>query len=103
MSEARTAVAIVGAGPVGVTIANLLGTYGVDTVVIDRSTEILEYPRAVGMDDEALRVFQAAGLADDLLDDMIQNVSLKLFDARGRCFADIRPQTREFEIGRAHV
>ena len=46
---------IVGAGPVGVTMANLLGVQGIETLVIDRSPAILDYPRAVGLDDEALR------------------------------------------------
>ena len=37
-------VLIVGAGPVGVTIANLLGTYGTRTLIIDRSPEVLDFP-----------------------------------------------------------
>jgi 3-(3-hydroxy-phenyl)propionate hydroxylase len=101
--EVETEVAVVGAGPIGVTIANLLGVYGIQTVLIDRSTEIPDYPRAVGMDDEALRVFQTAGLANELLADMIQNVPLRLFNAKGRLLADIRPQTREFGWWRRNI
>ena len=89
-------VLIVGAGPVGATIANLLGTYGVPALVIDRSPEILDYPRAVGLDDEAMRAFQAAGVAQALLKDMIQNVPLRMYSARKQCFAEILPSTREF-------
>ena len=89
-------VLIVGAGPVGATIANLLGTYGVPALVIDRSPEILDYPRAVGLDDEAMRTFQAAGVAQALLKDMIQNVPLRMYSARKQCFAEILPSTREF-------
>ena len=89
-------VLIVGAGPVGVTIANLLGTYGVKALIIDRSPEVLDYPRAVGLDDEALRTFQAAGVAQALLKDMIQNVPLRMYSARKQCFAEILPSTREF-------
>ena len=100
MTEAVAAlqipVLIVGAGPVGVTIANLLGTYGVKALVIDRSPEVLDYPRAVGLDDEALRTFQAAGVAQALLKDMIQNVPLRMYSARKQCFAEILPSTREF-------
>ena len=103
MEKVRTDVAIVGAGPVGCTVAILLGMYGVDTVLIDRSDEILPYPRAVGMDDEALRVFQTAGVVDALLDEMIQNVSLKMFTARGERFADVHPGTREFGWYRRNV
>jgi 3-(3-hydroxy-phenyl)propionate hydroxylase len=103
MEKIRTSVAIVGAGPVGCTVANLLGVYGIDTILIDRSEDILPYPRAVGMDDEALRVFQTAGVAEALLDDIIQNVSLRMFTAKGELFADIRPGTREFGWYRRNI
>ena len=103
MEKIHTSVAIVGAGPVGCTVANLLGVYGIETMLIDRSSDILPYPRAVGMDDEALRVFQTAGVADALLDDIIQNVSLRMFTAKGELFADIRPGTREFGWYRRNI
>lgn len=89
-------VLVVGAGPVGATLANLLGTYGIGTLLIDRSPAILEYPRAVGLDDEAMRTFQAAGLAEAMLRDMIQNVPMRMYGARKQCFAEILPATREF-------
>lgn len=103
MEKIHTSVAIVGAGPVGCTVANLLGLYGIETMLIDRSLDILPYPRAVGMDDEALRVFQTAGVADALIDDIIQNVSLRMFTAKGELFADIRPGTREFGWYRRNI
>lgn len=99
----RHSVVVVGAGPNGVTLANLLGIYGIDTVLIERSKEILSFPRAVGMDDEALRIFQTAGLADAIVADVIQNVSMRMFDAKGNCFADIRPSTREFGWWRRNI
>ena len=93
---AQVPVLVIGAGPVGVTLANLLGRYGTRTVVIERSPEILDYPRAVGLDDEAMRTFQAAGVADALLRDMIQNVPMRMYSARKQCFAEILPSTQEF-------
>ncbi|MEP6720071.1 MAG: bifunctional 3-(3-hydroxy-phenyl)propionate/3-hydroxycinnamic acid hydroxylase [Variovorax sp.] len=93
---AEVPVLIVGAGPVGVTLANLLGGYGTSCLVVDRSQEVLDFPRAVGMDDEALRTFQAAGLAKAMLRDMIQNVPMRMYTAGKRCFAEILPSTREF-------
>ncbi|WP_433521310.1 bifunctional 3-(3-hydroxy-phenyl)propionate/3-hydroxycinnamic acid hydroxylase [Nocardia pseudovaccinii] len=99
----RTQVAIIGAGPSGVLLANILGNYGVETVVIDRETEIVEYPRAVGMDDESLRSLQSIDLAEDQLADTIQNVPLQFFDRTGRCLADIRPTTREFGWARRNI
>jgi 3-(3-hydroxy-phenyl)propionate hydroxylase len=88
---------------VGATVANFLGMYGVDTMLIERCPQIIDYPRAVGMDDECLRSFQAVGLADELAKDMIQNVPLRFFDARGRCFADVRPATREYGWFRRNI
>lgn len=89
-------VLIVGAGPVGVTLANLLGCYGIRTLVVDRSPQVLDFPRAVGLDDEAIRAFQAAGLAEEMLRDMIQNVPMRMYTADRRCVAEILPTTREF-------
>jgi 3-(3-hydroxy-phenyl)propionate hydroxylase len=48
------------------------------------------------LDDEALRTFQAFGLAEAMLSDMIQNVPMRMYTAEKRCFAEILPQTREF-------
>lgn len=60
----ETDVLIVGYGPVGAAMAALLGKYGVRTIVIDRAANILNIPRAVGMDNEGLRIIQMAGLSD---------------------------------------
>ena len=51
-----------GYGPVGATLANLLGQYGCKTIVIERDYEIYPVPRAVHADAETLRIFQAVGL-----------------------------------------
>lgn len=96
-------VAVVGAGPCGALMANLLGQYGIETALIDRSTAIVEYPRAVGIDDESLRAMQLAGLAEDVMADTIANVPLRLFDRKGRCVADVRPSTKEFGWSRRNI
>ena len=49
-------VVIVGAGPVGVTAATLLGQYGVDCLVLDRWDGVYPLPRAVHLDDEVYRI-----------------------------------------------
>ena len=46
------------------TAALLLGRGGVDVLVVDRQPAPYPQPRAVHLDDEALRVLQAAGVAD---------------------------------------
>ena len=58
-------VLLVGLGPVGATLANLLGRQGVRVLAIDRSTTIFDKPRAIVLDNEALRILQQAGLRDD--------------------------------------
>ncbi|MEM7126928.1 MAG: bifunctional 3-(3-hydroxy-phenyl)propionate/3-hydroxycinnamic acid hydroxylase [Chloroflexota bacterium] len=55
-------IAIVGYGPVGATLANLLGQDGWKVAVLEATKEIFPIPRAVHIDDEAQRIFQAAGL-----------------------------------------
>lgn len=57
-------VAIVGAGPVGVLAANLLGRQGVSTLIVDESPHIINIPRAVGMCEEGSRILGAAGLTE---------------------------------------
>lgn len=59
-------VAIVGGGPVGVTTALLLARRGCSVRVFERAVDVYDLPRAVGMDAEIQRVFQNAGLLDEL-------------------------------------
>lgn len=61
---ARVDVLLAGFGPVGAAAANLLGRYGVRTLVIDKAPEIFMAPRAIALDNEALRILQMAGLED---------------------------------------
>ena len=63
-----TDVLIVGLGPVGAALANLLGRYGVNVLVIDKATEIFQAPRAIALDNEALRVLQLCGLQEGEID-----------------------------------
>lgn len=91
-----TDVLIVGAGPVGLTVANFLGIYGIKTIVIERGAALIDYPRGVGMDDECLRVFQAIGLVDEVRRHTTPDQWLRFLTAKGRCFASIEPRTREF-------
>lgn len=92
----ETDVLIVGAGPCGITLANLLGVYGLKATIIDQSTEVIDYPRGVGVDDESLRVFQASGLGETVHKDMIQNQALIWFDSRFNKLAEIAPSGQPF-------
>src|SRR5271166_2325616 len=63
-------VLVVGYGPVGAAIANLLGQYGVRVLVVDKAKEIFMAPRAIALDNEALRILQMAGLEDGDFDNV---------------------------------
>ena len=60
-------VAVVGCGPVGAMLANLLGRSGLRTLVFERDREVYRLPRAVHFDHEVLRIFQSVGLAEEIL------------------------------------
>lgn len=62
MSQTVFDVAIIGYGPAGATLANLLGQCGLSVLVLERETEIYPLPRAIHFDGEVMRVFQTAGL-----------------------------------------
>ena len=89
-------VAIIGFGPVGATAANLLGHYGLGTVVIEREPDIYPKPRAVGMDHEVMRVFQSVGLADDILPLTGKYRPAKYFGANGDLIRHIIPAPPPF-------
>ncbi|GAA2476281.1 4-hydroxybenzoate 3-monooxygenase [Winogradskya humida] len=64
-----TTVAIIGAGPAGLTLANLLRRNGVDCVVLEvRSRAYVENRQRAGiLDNHAARIFTEFGLADQVL------------------------------------
>ncbi|WP_321881551.1 bifunctional 3-(3-hydroxy-phenyl)propionate/3-hydroxycinnamic acid hydroxylase [Paraburkholderia bannensis] len=96
LRQRATDVAIIGAGPVGLMIANILGLQGVRVTLIEKLDQIIDYPRAIGLDDEALRVFQSIGLADALLPHTTPDHWMRFVTKDGHCFASIEPRTDEF-------
>ncbi len=87
----RCGVVIVGAGPTGLTLANLLGAEGVQTLLVERNPSTVDEPRAVSIDDEALRTMQAAGLIEEVLSTIVPGYGYQYLSPRGHCFASIDP------------
>src|ERR1700761_6461891 len=84
-------VVVVGAGPVGLTLANILGLQGVSTLIVEERGTLIDYPRGVGLDDESLRTFQAIGLVDRVLPHTVPNQILRFVDAKRRILAEMAP------------
>ena len=101
--DLTTDVAIVGAGPVGLMIANYLGQCGVNVTLVEKLDSLIDYPRAIGLDDESLRTFQAVGLADNVLPHTTPWHAMRFMTPKGRCFADIQPKTDEFGWSRRNA
>lgn len=57
-------VLIVGTGPAGLTMANLLGSAGIRTLVIEKDEQLSLIPKALLVDDEFFRLLATAGLGD---------------------------------------
>jgi 3-(3-hydroxy-phenyl)propionate hydroxylase len=73
-------VVIVGAGPVGVIAATLLGQYGVECLVLDRWDGVFPQPRAVHLDDEICRVLARVGIAEEFAAVSRPTLGLQLVD-----------------------
>ena len=96
-------VAIVGAGPTGLVMANLLGLAGVAVVLIERNEGTVREPRAVSIDDESLRTMQAAGLIAPVLADVALDYGSRYFTPAGRCFLTVEPKARDYGYPRRNA
>lgn len=92
----ETEVLIIGAGPVGLMLANLLGVYGRKVVVLEQLDQLIDYPRAVGLDDEAFRLIQTVGLADQIAPLTGPSHIMRLVNAKGKVILYNDPQVHNF-------
>ncbi|MET4613155.1 2-polyprenyl-6-methoxyphenol hydroxylase-like FAD-dependent oxidoreductase [Rhodococcus sp. PvR044] len=68
VAPVTTDVLIVGAGPVGLTLAVELRRRGIDVIVVDRLTERAPYAKAVGIQPRTVEVWDAMGVVRPALD-----------------------------------
>ncbi len=80
----RSPVLVVGAGPTGLTLANLLGYAGIPALLVERDATTADQPRAVSFDDESLRTLQCCGLEREAYELIVQGTGTKYFGADGR-------------------
>jgi 3-(3-hydroxy-phenyl)propionate hydroxylase len=85
-------VAVIGLGPVGATLANLLAACGLQVLALEREPDIYRLPRAIHFDGECMRVFQTIGIADALAPQLVVAPGMRFVDAGGRLLIDwVRP------------
>ncbi len=96
-------VVVVGAGPTGLTTANLLARYGVDVLLVERNESTVQEPRAVSIDDESLRTMQAIGVVDKVVSRVVLGYGSEYFSAGGSCFLRVRPTSKEYGYPRRNA
>ncbi len=95
-------VIIIGAGPTGLMLANILGMYGRSVTVLETRETLIDYPRGVGLDDESLRTIQTVGLVDQVRPHTTPQHIMRLVNGRGKSIIINNPQTDEFGWERKH-
>ncbi|MBS1696052.1 MAG: bifunctional 3-(3-hydroxy-phenyl)propionate/3-hydroxycinnamic acid hydroxylase [Actinobacteria bacterium] len=95
-------VLVVGAGPVGLMLANILGSYGRSVTVLEALDDLIDYPRGVGLDDESFRTIQAVGLVDAVRPHTNPHHIMRLVNGAGKVILVNDPQTVEFGWERKH-
>jgi 3-(3-hydroxy-phenyl)propionate hydroxylase len=83
-------VLVAGAGPTGLVSAILLGSLGVRTLVVERNATTSDEPKAVTIDDVALRTLQRAGAMDAIYPAILPGTGTKYYGRRGQLLAYAR-------------
>lgn len=92
-------VLILGYGPVGATFANLLGQMGHRVAVAEMHSEIFDKPRAVNLDQEALRLWQKIGLAKTISKGCAPHPGTDFLGADGKPIKSIYSAPPPFPLG----
>ncbi|WP_376741345.1 bifunctional 3-(3-hydroxy-phenyl)propionate/3-hydroxycinnamic acid hydroxylase [Actinomadura latina] len=77
-------VVVVGAGPVGLALANLLADHDVDVLVLEAERSCADEPRAISLVDESLRTLQAMDLVSEIEPDLVWNAGSSYFGVHGQ-------------------
>jgi len=95
----RWDIIIAGYGPVGATLAILLGKQGLNVLVLEQANNIFDKPRAIGMDHEAMRVMQSCGIADALAEKTRAFRGAQWIGVEGQVIEELDPHPGPFPLG----
>lgn len=84
---------IVGAGPTGLALGNLLGMYGLDALLIEQNATLSAIPKAISLDDEGLRIVQAMGLAEEVHAHLLTDLAAHYISGQ-RTLANVAPTSQ---------
>lgn len=87
-----TQVLIVGAGPTGLAAANLLGLYGIHTLVVECDPSTSTIPKGIYIDDEFFRTLDAIGVASEVHEQCVPAAGVSYFSRLGFCVAAVQGQ-----------
>lgn len=76
MKQYQTSVVIIGAGPAGLTLAHLLASYNINTILLEQQAQTTDEPRAIGIDSETLRTMQAIDQVDSIKDEVFSHLEI---------------------------
>lgn len=80
-------VLIAGGGPTGLALANALGLEGIEVLLVEQDPGVAELPRAVSIDDEAMRFMQRLDLTQETRVVTLPGTGTKFYGARGQLLA----------------
>ena len=96
MKNLFTDVLIVGAGPTGLFLSNILASFNIKNVLIEKNKSTVKEPRAVSIDDESLRVIQSLGVINKFLYKISINYGSYYISPNGKNFAVIEPTSKTY-------
>ena len=96
-------VIVVGSGPIGLSLVNLLGTMDVGCLLVERNLTTVQEPRAVSIDDESLRTMQALGMVDEVMRFVVPGYGSHYYSPRGVCFTKVEPTGRPYGYPRRNA
>ena len=82
MTKEKLPVLIVGAGPVGLLLANLLGQQNVECLLIDKERELPDWSRALAVTPASLALLKRAGLATPFIENGVRVERARVYDER---------------------
>lgn len=99
-SPASPPVLVVGAGPVGLTVASLLAALDVPVLVAERNRATSNEAKAISLDAESLRTLGSAGLGEQVEQVIVPGTGTRYYDRRDRMLFQARGG-RPYQLGYA--